>query len=130
MFSLGEPRQTFRNRRKLAAQFDLTSFDCLTIYLIQKESRQNRVNPTLPEVFGIDIVHTVEFSKIGCCYSFSLENPQSNFTNLPKNFCLSKPDTQKFLEVGNSQISTKTKAFRAVASFTLVCCFVALEPAT
>jgi len=27
-------------------------------------------------------VHTVEFSKIGCCDRFSLENPQSNFTNL------------------------------------------------
>jgi hypothetical protein len=35
------------------------------------------------EVFGIDIVHAVEFSKIGCFWLFLADHLQSNFSSLP-----------------------------------------------
>jgi hypothetical protein len=35
------------------------------------------------EVFGIDIVHAVEFSKIGCFWLSLAGHLQSNFSSLP-----------------------------------------------
>jgi hypothetical protein len=47
------------------------------------------------QVLGIDIVHAVEFSRIGCICDFRVGPTQSNFTNLPPNRRKSKRYTPK-----------------------------------
>jgi hypothetical protein len=91
MFSL-QAGKFYEHPGKWGDQFDLafelSTDNSLLCIFIQKESLPDR-SPA--EVFGIDIVHAVEFSKIGCFWLSLSGHLQSNFSSLPFGFLKSTP---------------------------------------